>query len=320
MTQYWISLRPVKSGAFTDGIADKSIYLAAPDDRQPAPADRVVNAVTWATQVIAALGTPDSRGAYPRDIVFFVHGYDNTVDNVFQRHQGLTDGLQTAGYGNVVVSFDWPSDDKTLAYLEDRQTVKKTAMRLVTDGIRLFSKMSTPGCTVNVHIVAHSMGAYLVREAFDDADDSTLAATNWTIGQLALVAGDVSSGSLSTGDPTSESVYRHCYRLNNYFSGYDEALQVSNVKRLGLSPRVGRVGLPAQSPDKAIDINCSTHYEASLPQLQAAVPAGVFLSHSWYFYDQTFMADLASTLSGAKDRNVLPTRTEAEAPNSFTLT
>ena len=83
-------------------------------------------------------------------------------------------------------------------------------------------------------------------------------------------------------------------------------LQISNVKRIGLSPRVGRVGLPMDAPSKAANLNCSTYYfktygEGTLSQ-----------SHAWYFTDSTFHKDLAITLRGAIDRHVIPTRTNGD--------
>ena len=43
---------------------------------------------------------------------------------------------------------------------------------LVKHGIHAFAKMQEPACKIDMHVMAHSMGAYVVREAFDDADDT----------------------------------------------------------------------------------------------------------------------------------------------------
>jgi len=115
----------------------------------------------------------------------------------------------------------------------------------VDDCIALFSSIQRPDCRINVHLLAHSTGAYVVREAFDDADDRpAVAQRNWMVSQIALIGGDVSSQSMSEGNATTESLMRHCVRLTNYSNPYDSVLKLSNVKRLGAAPRVGRVGLP----------------------------------------------------------------------------
>jgi hypothetical protein len=112
----------------------------------------------------------------------------------------------------------------------------------------------------------------------------------------------VSATSLAAGNPFSESLYRHAYRVTNYYNRLDDALQVSNLKRVGLSPRVGRVGLPANQPAKAVDVDCTARYEAWTG------PRPSFASHTFYFDDPLFYTDLAATLLGRVDRAAMPTR------------
>jgi esterase/lipase superfamily enzyme len=53
-----------------------------------------------------------------------------------------------------------------------------------------------------IYLLAHSTGAYVIREAFDDADDNDqIAKTNWTVSQIALIAGDIASATLITEIP-----------------------------------------------------------------------------------------------------------------------
>ena len=58
------------------------------------------------------------------DIVFYVHGYNNSQKTVLERQRKLQRGLESNGFAAVVVSFDWPSADNVLNYLEDRHDVK----------------------------------------------------------------------------------------------------------------------------------------------------------------------------------------------------
>ncbi len=84
---------------------------------------------------------------------------------------------------------------------------------------------------------------------------------SWTVSQVLFAAGDVSALSMAAGNGKSESLYRHCIRLTNYSSRYDQALDLSNVKRLGVSPRVGRIGLPGDAPQQAVNVDCTAYYE-----------------------------------------------------------
>ncbi len=242
-------------------------------------------------------------------MLVFIHGYNNTIPDILARHQILKQDLPAHGFDGALVSFDWPCDDVALAYLADRQRAKETAFQLVKDCIVLLAqRQSEGGCDVNVHLLAHSTGAYVVREAFDDADDrNAIAAANWTVSQLALIAGDISSGSMALGNASSELIYRHCIRLTNYSNPYDEVLQLSNVKRVGVAPRVGRVGLPTEMPPTAVNVDCGEHYQ-TISQLPAPPTMTGVRSHSWYFGDALFTEDLAQTLNGNLDRGVITTR------------
>jgi hypothetical protein len=165
--------------------------------------------------------------------------------------------------------------------------------------------MQADDCQINVHVLGHSTGAYVIREAFDDADDRPgVAQNNWTVSQLAFISGDVSSDSMSADNPTTESLYRHCVRMTNYTNHFDSVLKISNAKRVGLAPRVGRVGLPADVPAKAVDVDCSDYFATLNPDPDAI---GSF-DHSWQFADPVFAQDLFETIAGNIDRTVIPTR------------
>jgi hypothetical protein len=170
-----------------------------------------------------------------------------------------------------------------------------------------------------VHLLAHSTGAYVVREAFDDADEHRdINGIGWTVSQIAFISGDISAGSMALGNPETESIYGHCLRLTNYSNGHDDVLQLSNVKRVGFSPRVGRVGLPADTPTVALNVDCSAYYEAYYTG-QTGLISGIVLSHGWQFKDKVFAFDLAQTLKGDSDRGVIATRGTMTAANRYVL-
>jgi len=195
--------------------------------------------------------------------------------------------------------------------LEDRHRAKLTAFQLVSDCIELFARMqSKANCDLNVHVLAHSTGAYVVREAFDDADEHRgIASINWTVSQLVFISGDVTASSWAQGDADAESTYEHCIRLTNYSNPFDEVLQISNVKRAGLEPRVGRVGLPPNAPEKAVNVNCGEYYQKMIRERDKNTIIGS-PSHSWQFGDPVFTQDLAETLKGDLDRHAINTRVQ----------
>ncbi len=302
MSDYVLCLRNIDdSGSFGDQ-PDQSRYLKVPDGQLWTPAAALADPQVWAKAII------NDANAATDDILIFIHGYNNTQDEVKTRHDLLKGNLRNLGFKGVVVSFDWPSGDSALAYMNDRSKANHVAQQLVLDGIMLLSQFQNPQCQINVHLLGHSTGAYLIREAFDRADDTLLPNSNWTISQIALISGDVSSGSMTANDSESKSLYFHCVRLTNYSNTYDEVLGISNVKRLGVAPRVGRIGLPDDSPDKAINVDCSEYYN-NLPNDKKSLTS----SHSWHFDDPVFSQDLYTTLCGV-DRGSMPTRAQLQPP------
>jgi pimeloyl-ACP methyl ester carboxylesterase len=306
---YIITARAVHGEAFGD-MPGPSSFLEVPDNAAEIAPANALPRQDWVRKVVVLAGLRrDATGVARGDVLVFVHGYDNTPTFVLQRHRRLMADLARYGYAGTVVSFDWPSGNMALAYVEDREKAKLTAFRLVKDCIDLLARMQgSAACEVNVHVLAHSTGAYVLREAFDDADDRTaIAAINWSASQIAVIGGDVSAESLADGNPEGASIYRHCQRLTNYSNRFDEVLQLSNVKRAGISPRVGRVGLPPDVPGKAVNVDCGEYYQI---MRRTRPPTDIIghPSHSWYIGDPVFTEDLAHTLNGDLDRGAIPTR------------
>jgi hypothetical protein len=140
----------------------------------------------------------------------------------------------------------------------------------------------------------------------------------WTVSQIAFIAADVSSGSMAEGNAASDSTYRHCVRLTNYVNPYDEVLQLSNLKRVGVAPRVGRVGLPLDAPAKAISVDCGDYYQRMIAVRDPKDIIGN-PSHSWHIGDPVFTEDLAQTLIGDVDRRAISTREPLGPVNRFKL-
>jgi pimeloyl-ACP methyl ester carboxylesterase len=284
-----------------EATADKT-----PDN--PLNPDQAVDQKLWLQNVVGEASTgidPDEPTKFG-NVLVFIHGFNNSQKDVMVRHRQLKANLRHLGYQGSVVSFDWPSANEVLLYLDDRSKAKATALALVDGAITDFVNYQQPNCKINVHLLGHSTGAYVIREAFDDADDrKQIASNNWTVSQIMLISGDVSADSMSEDNSGAESIYRHCVRLTNYSNPFDSVLKLSNAKRLGMAPRVGRVGLPSDAPGMAVNVDCGAYYQA------LTAPAnydGVFC-HAWQFGDITFAKDMLATIYGDVDRASINTRT-----------
>jgi pimeloyl-ACP methyl ester carboxylesterase len=303
-----ISVRSVNNGEFGGGLG-KIRYLSVPDNTVP-DASHEITLRQWLAAVMSTFKT-DQTGSTTGDVLFFVHGFNVTAKDTADSHMSIVTNLVRygSGYTPTVISFDWPSAGSAFAYLPDLDDAAKTAIDLVNAGVRPLLTAQTRDCKVTVNAVAHSMGAFVLRAALGHADDGIVTGSDWMLGQLVLVAGDVEASAFSFGDKDTQSMLGHAYRLTNYFNRYDEALQISNAKRAGVEERVGRVGLPADAPSSTVNLDCSDRYK-SLPDPAPDNPIEIAeFSHSWYFTDANFYRDLAQTLRGSVDRNVVSGRT-----------
>ena len=308
MSEHIICVRNVEKGKFGNEPG-ATYYLAVPSSSKKIEIKhKVAKKADWFKAVLKnAVVKKDDEGNECGDILVFIHGYNSSQEIVLKRHKVIKRSLKKVGYKGEVVSFDWPSADSALNYLEDRSDAKKTAIKLVDDCIKAFSVKQDVDCKINVHLLAHSTGAYVIREAFDDADDRPrIAESNWSVSQIIFIGADLSSKSMSSGNSKSSSIYRHCVRLTNYSNPFDIALKLSNVKRIGVAPRVGRIGLPKDIPENAINVNCGSYYGKNENSLTHAIGTK---SHSWYIGDHKFSKDMFDTISGDIDRRSIPTRT-----------
>lgn len=320
MNSYVLCVRDLnRENHFSSGL-DTPRYLAVPPGaEEPLPAHAMPDVNGWMTAVLQdAKSSADPKNGL--EVVFFVHGYNTDPVEALKRQRLVENELNTRGFKCLVIGFDWPTGGTAAAYLYDRLQAQQAALILVEGGIIPFAQFQSTDCPIGVHVMAHSMGAFVVREAFRATDKSHKGdvSGDWKVGQMVFFGADVSSSCFDADSPDMQPVFAHCGRLTNYFSGYDEALAVSNVKNMDISSRVGRVGMPTRTPGdaKAVDVDCGPRYQA-IPDRKFQVISGM-VSHSWYLEDARWYEDLAYTLKGDLDRNLIPTRDKV-GENDFVL-
>jgi pimeloyl-ACP methyl ester carboxylesterase len=309
-----ITLRKA-SGADGVGPARYLTFDDAAGPEQSLPAPR------WQAQIMAAFppapADPASRPARSGDILFLVHGFNVSHQAAKAFHVECAAALASAGWVGQLVSYDWPSDGLVFAYLPDRANARAAASALVSAGIALLEKAQKASCTLNVHVLCHSMGGFVVQQAFTWAYQDV--PPDWKVGQLMFVAADVDHTVFSADNFSAQMFVRHTGRLTAYCNRYDTALMVSNAKRLDLAPRMGRVGLPPDAPAMMCEVDCSDLFETAYPGvIDELSPA---TTHAFYFARPEFWRDAVLTLAGGMDRGVIPTRKPdpSNVPNRFVL-
>jgi pimeloyl-ACP methyl ester carboxylesterase len=290
------------------------------DDGAAAPVQLGLSA--WASRVIAqfppiAMKNPD-RVVRTGDILFLVHGFNVDSADALKFHHVCASSLRASGWQGVVISYDWPSDGLVFAYLPDREDARDAASKMIRSAITVLQDRQAKDCTINVHVMAHSMGAFVTQQAFTNAYQDV--PKGWRVGQVLLVSGDVDHTVFSAEHATAKAFVEHAGRLTCYTNRRDKALLASNVKRLALAPRVGRVGLPEDSPRPMVEVNCTGVFEALPPTIRDSLDPSP--SHSFYFGQRAFWDDVVLTLNAGLDRSDYPNRVPQDGgklPNRFVL-
>jgi pimeloyl-ACP methyl ester carboxylesterase len=311
MADYVICAREIKAGSFTDEPGPISYLKVAGNAKSYNAKNIVDDRAAWITEIQGlADGDENPNSISPTgDVLVLVHGYNNDIVSVLTRMRQLRKNLKAEGWHGEVIAFDWPSNNQVLNYLEDRADGAQVAAELVLSGLVLLNEAQKQGCKTNVHLIGHSTGAYVIMEAFAQAEKKgSLFKSDWRVGQVAFVSGDVSQASLSASSDWNAPLFRRIMRLTNYSNPYDSVLAVSNAKRLGVSPRAGRVGLPGDANPKAVNVDCGDYFRDLDPASQSGTVGS--WSHSWYLNNRVFARDLAMTMEGAIDRHAIPTRFE----------
>lgn len=305
---YFFSVRGRAGDLYSDKLG-KAKYLAIPGSVKQATRAHEVDKRKWFKAVQSKAGAkPLIKG----HIVIFVHGFNTEQYDMLERHRKIRKGLEAHGFKGTLISFDWPSNGSAFGYSSDRRDARLSADRLFRDGLTELSALQQEDCDFNIHVLAHSMGCFLLREAFDYADDDhKTAQKSWTVSQVALVAADISQKSLRDGSSKSASLLRHSTRVTSYYNPYDDILSISEVKRIGVSRRLGRVGLPQDHSDKAVNLYCGKFFRDNSDDFGDAVG----ISHRWYFDSPRFYEDLFHTFMGKLDREVIPTRGRTDQGN-----
>jgi len=123
----------------------------------------VIEPTVYATDDAFVRSVNKELASFPRgnrDILFFVHGYNNTTSDALLR---LAQFVEDSGFEGVPVMFDWASAAKLTRYVYDLNSALVARPQLEEVG-RIIDRTNAEGYDV----FAHSMGGFLTMEAILD--------------------------------------------------------------------------------------------------------------------------------------------------------
>jgi esterase/lipase superfamily enzyme len=240
-----------------------------------------------------------------RNLLVFVHGFDNSFENAitraaFNQQWFAASGLQQAE--TSVVAFSWPSRGKLIslpfpsaAYRRDQTTAGQSGLHLMTFFANLEPIITSARAKGNrVFLLAHSMGNWALQAAveswFTHGNGDALL-----FDEVILAAADEIYNSFEFG-PTGRlsALDRLSRRVSVYASNEDAVLDISMAINLG-AKRLGQDGPHDRSntdrfpPAKYRTVQCGgfRDYRINLGS-----------SHQYYRRSPGVRMDIANTMAG----------------------
>ena len=173
-----------------------------------------------------------------RDVLVFVHGFNTTLEEArFRLAQLVADGR----FGGVPILFAWPAQDGLLSYVSAKENA--TVSRDALSG--MLNELAAVPSIGRIHVLAHSMGAWLAMEALRESAIGGPRLLNGKLGNVMLAAPDI-----------DVSVFRQQVaklgpgaNISVFASTGDRALGLSS-RLVGERLRVGAID-PNKSQDRA---------------------------------------------------------------------
>lgn len=220
-----------------------------------------------------------------REIVVFIHGYNNSFDSGARTLAQFTYDLRFDG---APVLYSWPSKDRVLGYTEDEDTVQWTAFHL-----RAFLEELTQRTHASaIHLIAHSMGNRALTSALQIIAAKHSNNAQPIYGQVVLAAPDIGAETLQL---LANEIRPVAKRITLYASANDDALMLSSVVHgvLRAGGADGKFLLVAPGIDTV---------DASKVQTD-------FLGHTYFDKSATILTDIHKILATGEPpdlRNLVP--------------
>lgn len=133
--------------------------------------------------ISAAAATMQRSSLYKNQVLIFVHGYNVGFEDALLRAAQMAFDLEFDG---ALMPFTWPSAGSFLGYGRDRDSADSAVEHLAS----LLEDIAKQLPSTKVHLIAHSMGNFVVLRALDKIKDRSAAGPKMNIGEVILAHPD----------------------------------------------------------------------------------------------------------------------------------
>ena len=208
---------------------------------------RITGKALWFQEVRELAMTPG--GAPKRDILIYVHGYNNGFTDAARACARLYSGFEDRV---VPVFYSWPSSKSIRGYMADENETEKSAEYFA----EFLNELAKGIPEARIAIVAHSMGSRVVLEGLErfNANYPSSEGSALKLWTVALFAADIDKNTY--GARYSKTVNKSATRVLVYVSARDKALAASGELH-GAHPRLGQTHPEPYTDDKSETIDAT---------------------------------------------------------------
>lgn len=175
------------------------VYLSSPADG----AFSAVGIGDWSIKSVETVPVGGSFAAAQsrRDVLVYVHGFNQSFETAALDAARLSDGLAFRG---ETMLFSWPSKNSLMSYMYDRESAmwSRDALEGMLDELIVDPSVGT------VHIIAHSMGTMVAVEALRQLYDRRAASMTSRFGAIVLASPDIDMDSFTSSVARLGSISR----------------------------------------------------------------------------------------------------------------
>lgn len=241
------------------------------------------------------------------DLLLFLHGYACDFEMAMLRAAELKLRWSTAARPLEVAVFSWPADGTMvplISYASDRDDARSSAKAIARALLRLvdfframeaerreaikLKKEPPPMCGARLHLVAHSMGNYALRNAFQALLSDLGGKVPRLFDTIFLMAADEDNDAFEQ-EGKFMSLPDLAHSVQVYFALNDNALAISDVTKAN-PDRLGTAGPRTLTslPQKVTLVDCSRVSSTALSEA----------NHQYYRQRPEVIADVQAVLAG----------------------